>query len=38
MSDLKIEFETALTNKLCLKSTDSISEEEILFKYLNNSI
>ncbi len=32
MSDLKIEFETALTNKLCLKSTDSISEEEILFK------
>ena len=32
MSDIKIEFETLLTNKLCLKSTDSISEEEILLK------
>ena len=30
MSELKTEFETALTNKLCLKSTDSIPEEEIL--------
>lgn len=32
MSDIKLEFETALTNKLCLQSTDSISEEEILLK------
>ena len=32
MSDMKIEFETALTNKLCLKSTDSITEEEILIQ------
>ena len=30
MSELKTEFETALTNKLCLKSTDSNPEEEIL--------
>ena len=30
MSELKTEYETALTNKLCLKSTDSNPEEEIL--------